>query len=114
MLGGIWVGLVRDPYSALALISFATFGYAAWSTMGLTFSADLFSSELVATATGLGGFAAGLAGTLFTLIVGMLVDRLSYVPAFVAAGALPLLGTVSVFLLIRRPLPLAAKAIGQA
>ncbi|MFB3827190.1 MAG: MFS transporter [Bryobacteraceae bacterium] len=100
MLAGIWVGLVSGPYVALALISLATFGYAAWSTMGLTFSADLFPPELVATTTGLGGFAAGLAGTLFTLVVGVLVDRFSYVPAFAAAGALPLLGTASVWLLI--------------
>ncbi len=105
MLAGIWVGLVSDPYTALALISLATFGYAAWSTMGLTFSGDLFPPELVATTTGLGGFAAGLAGTLFTLVVGVLVDRFSYVPAFAAAGALPLLGTASVLLLIRHQPP---------
>jgi ACS family hexuronate transporter-like MFS transporter len=111
MLSGIWVGLVRDPYFALVLISLATFGYAAWSTMGLTFSADLFPPELVATTTGLGGFAAGLAGTLFTLIVGVLVDRVSYVPAFAAAGALPLLGTVSIYLLIR---PAANRGVAHA
>jgi len=36
---------------------------------------------VVASVTGLSGLAAGLAGTLFTLLVGTLVDRFSYFPA---------------------------------
>jgi ACS family hexuronate transporter-like MFS transporter len=54
----------------------------------------------VATVTGLSGFAAGLAGAAFTFAVGFLVDRFSYGPAFLAAGLLPILATVFLFLLI--------------
>jgi ACS family hexuronate transporter-like MFS transporter len=55
----------------------------------------------VATVTGLSGFAAGLISALFTLAVGMLVDRFSsYQSAFLAAGLLPLFATAAVFLFI--------------
>jgi ACS family hexuronate transporter-like MFS transporter len=45
--------------------------------------------------------AAGLAGAVFTFAVGFLVDRFSYGPAFLAAGLLPVLATVCVFVFIR-------------
>jgi len=70
--------------------------------MGLTFPSDLFPSEVVASVTGLSGLAAGLAGTLFTLLVGTLVDHFSYFPAFVAAAITPVIATLSVVILIRR------------
>ncbi len=104
MLAGIPAALIGDPFSSLAFICVALFGYASWSTMGLTFPSDLFPSEIVASVTGLSGFAAGLAGTLFTLLVGLLVDHFSYLPAFIVAATAPLLATVSVIFLIRRGL----------
>jgi ACS family hexuronate transporter-like MFS transporter len=102
MLAGIPAVFTGNPFSCLALICFALFGYASWSTMGLTLPSDLFSSDVVATLTGLSGFAAGLASTGFTLLVGTLVDRLSYVPAFVLAGTVPLLATGTIMLLVPR------------
>jgi ACS family hexuronate transporter-like MFS transporter len=62
----------------------------------------LFSSEVVGSVTGLSGLASGLSGTLFTLIVGTLVDRFSYVPAFVVAGTAPILATLAVIFLLPR------------
>jgi ACS family hexuronate transporter-like MFS transporter len=38
---------------------------------------------------------------VFTLLIGALVDRFSYTPAFVVAGTMPLLATAAVLLLIR-------------
>ena len=78
MLLGIPAARVHSPYVALMLISVAVWGYAAWSTMGLTLPSDLFPQEVVATVTGLSGLAAGLVGTLFTIAVGVTVDRFSY------------------------------------
>ena len=101
MLAGIPAVLISNPFYSLAFICIALFGYASWSTMGLTFPSDLFPSEVVASVTGLSGLAAGLSGTVFTLLVGMLVDHFSYFPAFVAAATAPLLATVSVVVLIR-------------
>jgi ACS family hexuronate transporter-like MFS transporter len=68
--------------------------------MGLTLPSDLFPQDVVATVTGLSGFAAGLIGAGFTFAVGILVDRFSYGPAFLAAGLLPVLATVCLLLLI--------------
>ena len=69
--------------------------------MGLTLPSDLFPQDVVATVTGLSGFAAGLAGAAFTFAVGISVDRFSYRPAFLAAGLLPVIATACIFLLVR-------------
>ncbi len=110
ILAGIPAARVHSAYSALALICVALWGYASWSTMGLTLPSDLFPQDVVATVTGLSGFAAGLAGAVFTFAVGFLVDRFSYAPAFLIAGLLPIVATVCLFLLISAPTPTAPKA----
>ncbi len=113
VLAGIPAALTGNAYLAIALISFAVWGYASWATMGLTLPCDLFPQDVVASVTGLSGLAAGVAGTAFTLVVGILVDKFSYFPAFIAAALIPLLGTVSVLALIRDPqrLPAASAPI---
>ncbi len=105
IMAGIPAALTSNAYFALFLISVATWGYASWSTMGLTFPSDLFPRDVVASVTGLSGLvASGITGTLFTLAVGALVDKFhSYVPAFVAAGLVPLLATACVLILIHAP-----------
>lgn len=100
MLAGVPAASVESPAWALTLICFALFGYAAWSTMGLTLPSDLFPPDVVASVTGLSGLGAGAVSTVFTLLIGALVDRFSYFPAFVVAGTMPLLATVSLFVFI--------------
>jgi ACS family hexuronate transporter-like MFS transporter len=107
ILAGIPAASVHSVYTAIALICFALWGYASWSTMGLTLPSDLFPHDVVATVTGLSGLAAGLVGAGFTFAVGMLVDRFSYKPAFMAAGLLPLFATAAILLLIRSPMSAA-------
>jgi ACS family hexuronate transporter-like MFS transporter len=103
MLAGIPAASVHSVYTALGLICFALWGYASWSTMGLTLPSDLLPQDVVATVTGLSGLAAGLVGAIFTMAVGVLVDRFSYRPAFLVAGLLPLVATASILLLVRSP-----------
>jgi ACS family hexuronate transporter-like MFS transporter len=103
ILAGIPAASVHSVYAALGLICFALWGYASWSTMGLTLPSDLFPHDVVATVTGLSGLAAGLVGAVFTFAVGILVDRFSYRPAFLVAGLMPLFATASVLLLVRTP-----------
>jgi ACS family hexuronate transporter-like MFS transporter len=111
ILAGIPSARVHNVYIALGLICVALWGYASWSTMGLTLPSDLFPQEVVATVTGLSGLAAGLGGAAFTFVVGLTVDRYSYGPAFLAAGLLPLAATACLFLLVR-PGPLAQRKAG--
>ncbi len=101
ILAGIPAASVHHAYVALALICVALWGYASWSTMGLTLPSDLFPEDVVATVTGLSGLAAGLGGAAFTLMVGATVDKFSYGPAFLAAGLLPVAATVCLLLLIK-------------
>ena len=106
VLAGIPAATTHSAYSALAFIAFAVWGYASWSTMGLTFPSDLFPQDVVASVTGMSGLGAGLAGALLTIIVGRLVDRFSYRPAFFVAATLPLLATAGILILLRpRPVP---------
>jgi ACS family hexuronate transporter-like MFS transporter len=104
ILAGIPAAGVHNVYFAMGLICFALWGYASWSTMGLTLPSDLFPQDVVATVTGLSGLAAGLVGAVFTIAVGILVDRFSYAPAFLVAGLLPIFATAFLFLLIRSPI----------
>ncbi len=100
VLAGLPAVLAQSTFVSLALVCLALFGYASWSTMGLTLPSDLFPADVVATVTGLTGLAAGLAGTGFTLLVGVLVDRFSYFPAFALAATLPILATLAIVFLI--------------
>jgi MFS transporter, ACS family, aldohexuronate transporter len=101
ILAGIPAANVHNVYVALGLICVALWGYSSWSTMGLTLPSDLFPQEVVASVSGMSGLAAGLAGTGFTLLVGVIVDRFSYRAAFIAGGLLPVVATLLLFLLIR-------------
>ena len=67
--------------------------------MGLTFPSDLFDQRVVGTVTGISGFGAGMAGTVVTLLVGGIVDKYSYMPAFLFVSFLPLFATVSVIVI---------------
>jgi ACS family hexuronate transporter-like MFS transporter len=103
ILAGIPAAAAHSAYLALALICIALWGFASWSTMGLTLPSDLFPAEVVGSVTGLSGLAAGLVGVGFTLLVGLIVDKFSYRPAFLAAGLMPIVATLFLYLLIRRP-----------
>jgi ACS family hexuronate transporter-like MFS transporter len=103
ILAGIPAARTHNAYVALGFICVALWGYASWSTMGLTLPSDLFPQDVVATVTGLSGFAAGLAGVAFTYVVGITVDRFSYVPAFWMAALMPLVATAGVLMLVRAP-----------
>lgn len=105
ILAGIPAALTHNVYWAMVLISISTWAYASWSTMGLTLPSDLFPHDVVATVTGLSGLGAGLTGVAFTLLIGVLIDKFSYFPAFLAAGTLPILATVSILILIRQSRP---------
>jgi len=107
LLGGIGMTLLIPTIAVtsfpviITLFAVSTFSYAAWSTMGLTFPADLYPHNAVATVSGMSGGAAGIGTIISTLIIGKVTDRYSFEPVLIGASLLPVVATVLVFVLIR-------------
>jgi ACS family hexuronate transporter-like MFS transporter len=107
LLGGIGMTLLVPAIAVsnftilIALFAISTFSYAAWSTMGLTFPADIYPNRTVATVSGMSGAAAGIGTITSTLIIGKVTDRYSFEPVLIGASMLPVIATVLVFVLIR-------------
>ena len=107
LLGGIGMTLLVPTIAVsnfaviIALFAISTFSYAAWSTMGLTFPADLYEEGAVATVSGMSGTAAGIGTIISTFAIGRVTDRISFEPVLIGASILPVLATVLVFVLIR-------------
>jgi ACS family hexuronate transporter-like MFS transporter len=91
MLFGCTVSFISDPLMALYIISIVTFAYSCWAANVLTLPSDLFPTEQIATVVGFSGMAAGGGSILVMLLVGILVDHISYVPALIGISCLPLL-----------------------
>lgn len=102
MLAGVPAGLTSNADVCIALVSVATFAYAAWGTIMLTLPTDLFPSRQTASVSGLSGTGAGLGGLAFTWLTGVVVDRASYTPIFLMAGLMPVAALTLVQLLIPR------------
>jgi len=90
MLAGLPAVLTGSPTLAVALISLATLAYSSWAANILTLPADLFPHNVVASVSGLSGTGAAIGGMIFTLVIGVVVDRFSYLPVFTAAALMPL------------------------
>lgn len=109
LVGGIGMTLliptifVSNFALIIALFAISTFSYAAWSTMGLTFPADLYPSNAVATVSGMSGAAAGIGTIISTLGIGAVTDRYSFEPVLIGASLVPVVATILVFVLIRPP-----------
>ena len=107
LLGGIGMTMLVPAIAVssfpvlITLFAISTYSYAAWSTMGLTFPADLYPSRTVATVSGMSGAAAGVGTIISTLIIGKITDRYSFEPVLIGASILPVLATILVFVLIR-------------
>jgi MFS transporter, ACS family, hexuronate transporter len=90
MMAGIPAVQAPGATAALVLISTVTMAYSVWAANVLTLPADMFPQQVVASISGLSGTGAALGGMMFTLLIGAVVDRLSYTPVFVMAGLMPL------------------------
>ena len=100
MTAGIPAALAQSALFSLAFISVVTFGFQSWINNVQTLPSDFFPERAVASVAGLGGVGAGAGAILFTLSTGFVVDHFhSYTPVLVAAGILPALGTIVLFLL---------------
>jgi MFS transporter, ACS family, hexuronate transporter len=92
--------VISGPRSALAVLSVAGFGWAAYTANTLAFPADVVPQRAVATVWGLASVGAGLGGAFFQHASGLAVAHLrttvgvaaAYHIVFVAYGVLALVG----------------------
>ena len=85
----------------ISLFSYATFAYAACSTMFLSLPADVFESRAVASVSGIGGPRCGIATLVSTYWIGRITDRVSFQPVIIVASVIPFLATIILITMVR-------------
>jgi ACS family hexuronate transporter-like MFS transporter len=68
---------------------------------------EIFPSHVVGRINGIAGAGDSAAGVVTMLLTGMVIDRWSYLPVFIAAGVLPLLALASILLVVREIEPVS-------
>ncbi len=113
VFGGIGVLLliptifVVKLWAITALFALATFSYASFSTIANVLPADLFTSESVASVSGLSGTGAGIGTIIAFKLIGTFTDARqaaathSFDPIVVVAGMVPFVAMILVLLLVR-------------
>lgn len=85
---------------AIGLISGIMLSHGLWSN--ITLPTEVYSKNVQATITGIGGTLGGLMSVLSQKLIGITVANNSYIPIFVFIGSAYILAFVSVHLLIRK------------
>jgi len=96
------VPLVPGEGAALALICLATTALGGIAANHIGLLTDLFSARILARLTGLTGMFEGGVNLAVTLATGIVVDRMGYLPVFVAAGLMPVAAVAALFVLVRK------------
>ena len=101
MVGVAFVGEVRSPYVAIALLSLAGFAHQTLSVTVITMASDLFKRNQVATVAGMAGTCGNAGVLIFSLLMGSLLARIGYTPFFVGLAVLDVVGAVVLWTLVR-------------
>ena len=101
MVGMGFVGLVENPYVAIALLSLGGFAHQTLSVTVITMSTDLFKRSEVATVAGMAGTFGNAGLLIFSLLIGRLVGTIGYTPFFVGLAVLDLVGAALLWTLVR-------------
>jgi len=101
MVGVAFVGEVRSPYVAVALLSLAGFAHQTLSVTVITMASDLFKRNQVATVAGMAGTCGNAGVLIFSLLMGSLLARIGYTPFFVGLAVLDVVGAVVLWTLVR-------------
>jgi ACS family hexuronate transporter-like MFS transporter len=91
---------------AVVLICVASFGINAFAANLIGIVTDLFPETVLAKVSGLTGVGDAAMSMVMMLLTGIIVDRQSYTPVFVAAGTLPILALAALFVLVRKVQPI--------
>jgi len=92
---------VKSYVLLILLFAWATFAYAACSTMFLALPADVFHTRAVASVSGLSGSAAGIGTLISTYLIGRITDKFSFEPIIVAASFVPCIATLVFVAMVR-------------
>jgi ACS family hexuronate transporter-like MFS transporter len=99
--------LTTNVYWIALLFALATFTYAGFTTMANVLPSDLYSSESVASVSGLSGTGAGIGTIVAFKLIGYFSDARqatgthSFDPIVIIAGLVPFAGMILVLLLVR-------------
>jgi len=85
----------------ILLFAWASFAYAACSTMFLSLPADVFHTRAVGSVSGLAGTGAGIGTLISTYLIGRVTDQLSFQPVVITASVLPCVATIVFLSLVR-------------
>jgi ACS family hexuronate transporter-like MFS transporter len=110
MCSAIPAVLTPDVWQAIALVSVAMLGYTGCSANMLSFPSDVFPDNAVAAVYGFASMGSGFGGMVFTLLTGWLVDHVSYTPAFILFGILPLVCATLLWTTLGPITPASARA----
>ena len=91
---------VSNPALAVALMAAIMFCHAAWAN--ITLPAEVFPKQVVGTVSGVAGALGAAAGAVTQLHIAAIVEKISYVPIFIACAVLYFLAFIVVHLLIRQ------------
>jgi MFS transporter, ACS family, aldohexuronate transporter len=83
------------------LFGYATFAYAACSTMFLSLPSDVYHPQAVASVSGLGGTGAGIGTLISTYLIGRIADRFSFQPIIIASSIIPCIATLILVTMVR-------------
>jgi ACS family hexuronate transporter-like MFS transporter len=100
--------IISSPASALCVLSFAGFGYAAYTANSMTFPGDVVPQSAIASVWGLASVGAGLGGAICQSITGVTVKHLTvtqgasfaYHSVFFGYGLMALIALLIVMFLI--------------
>jgi ACS family hexuronate transporter-like MFS transporter len=113
VFGGVGVMLLiptiftANLYLITLLFAMATFSYASFSTIANVLPTDLFTSDAVASVSGLSGSGAGIGTIIAFELIGHFSDARqasaahSFDPIVIVAGLIPFIGMILVLLLVR-------------
>lgn len=113
IFGGIGVTLLiptiltTNLFWITLLFALATFSYSSFTTMANVLPSDLYTSESVASVSGLSGTGAGIGTIVAFKLIGYFSDARrakaahSFDPIMIVAGLLPFVGMILVLLLVR-------------
>lgn len=97
----------QNNIAAMCLIGIACAGHQAWSANLFTLSSDTFPKNAIGSVVGLGQTGGAVAGAIFQIIIGKVVDAAGYTPLFFAAGCFHLTAFLLICLIFGRIQPIS-------